>query len=607
MDTHLDEMAIEALAHGRPDLVPVAARAHLHDCEACGAALREARTLSGVVGVALREPSVQLDMQAMIAKSLEHVPTRPPVSRPTRLAVWWAGTTGLLVAASIGLLSMGGLPSLTTLVGYAEHGFTVGAAVDRLVDGHVPGAWTSVSLVGFLIAALLLVPFSLLLKGRGTVAGIVSAAGLALLASLPSPVARALEFSGEWPAEERVVTVSVDRVAASEALRVAAESVGLGLVARLPEDPLVSLHVRDASLREVVAAVLGDAEVEVERTPRLLILRPVPVGSVPGTVGASGGKPDAGMGSPSASGRGGPEMPPAPPEPPLLPAPNRETFGQDIIIRAGERVGEVVTMGGDARVEGEVVGGVVTMGGDVDVRPGGIVHGDVVSMGGDVRVRERGTVHGDIASMGGEVRIEEQANVRGAQVAAGAWPRDSDIHVSLFNGEDHDEEPSAIAEWFGDALSSAVRHALLFMLGLILLGAAPERLGSMQRAIVRAPLRSMATGLLGLVLAAVLSVVLVITLVGIPGALVVVLLSFVAAAVGLATVASVVGALLPVAWGKNRPVVQLAIGIGGLFLLSLLPVIGTVTSMVTLFFGFGAVVLTRFGKSDLHPVSPPPL
>jgi hypothetical protein len=285
-----------------------------------------------------------------------------------------------------------------------------------------------------------------------------------------------------------------------------------------------------------------------------------------------------------------PEVPRAPPAPSDAPASDRVTFGNDIVVRAGERVRDVVTMGGDVEVYGEVIGEIATMGGDVEVYEGGAVTRGIFSMGGDVTVHEGGAVHGEIGTMGGDITRAQGAHVGGDV---------GQLHIDTDPGDDDDDDHdhgSAVGRWFDEALGSAAKHALLFVLGVILLGVFPERIAALQRVLVRAPARAGISGLLGFVGAAVLVIVLVVTIIGIPGAVIVALGSFAAVYIGLVAVATVVGAAIPMEFLKNRPILQLGAGILAFYLASLVPVAGAIASVVVAALGFGAVLLTRFRK-----------
>jgi hypothetical protein len=275
---------------------------------------------------------------------------------------------------------------------------------------------------------------------------------------------------------------------------------------------------------------------------------------------------------------------PTPPPVPAVPTPpppvpprseglsDRVSFTGDITVRAGERVRDVVTMGGDALIEGEATGDVVTMGGDIEVGPTGVVHGDLVTMGGDIDIEAGGLVHGQQVQTGG-----------GPTWDIGATPPAASNNVG---------------RWFSDVAGSAACYALLFLLGLVLLGLSPDRLDTLRLALVKHPARTTATGIVGFIAAVVLIVVLCFTLIGIPAAVLLALALPVSMYVGMAAAASVIGALLPSAKLKDRPVMQLAAGVAVLFFVSLVPFIGDIATVAAAVAGFGTVVLTRFGKLD---------
>ncbi len=259
---------------------------------------------------------------------------------------------------------------------------------------------------------------------------------------------------------------------------------------------------------------------------------------------------------------------------------DRVTFGGDAVVQKGEVVDELVTMGGDAVVHGEVLG-------------------DVVTMGGDLRVGPTGEVHGDLVTMGGEVHMAEGAATHGERVSGGP------PSVSFGRAAHHH---GGFGRWVADALSGLVRYALLFVLGLLLMGVARERLDALQLVLVRKPARAFGMGLLGFAGAIAAIVVLAITIIGIPAAVVLAVALPFAVYVGLAAAASVLGAALPIAALKERPVLQLAAGSGALWLASLVPFAGDVAVAVAAVLGLGALIVTRFAKAgslDLGPDSTP--
>jgi hypothetical protein len=326
-------------------------------------------------------------------------------------------------------------------------------------------------------------------------------------------------------------------------------------------------------------AVLGDAPVVARRTDSLLVIRPEgsqPGAPEPGDGTASNKKPGSKSPAPDAPGRAEGEDPGP-----------RMTFGGDAEVAAGERASEVITFGGDALVAGEVLEDVVSMGGDVRVRRGGVVGGDVVTMGGDLHLEPGGEVRGDPVTMGGTVmRHEGEGDARDGSDGSSA---------AVVQGASDD---GAHQGWLSDALGSVTRHALLLLLGLLLLGLMPRRLQTWQAAVAGSPLRSGAVGLLTFLVAIVLCLVLVVTLIGIPAAILLALMIPLAAYVGLAVTAGVVGAAMPFSALRERPVLQLTVGVGLLLVVSWIPVVGTLVTLVAMLLGTGALVVTRLGRTQ---------
>nr|MDQ3035878.1 hypothetical protein [Myxococcota bacterium] len=299
-----------------------------------------------------------------------------------------------------------------------------------------------------------------------------------------------------------------------------------------------------------------------------------------------------------------PQVPTAPalPQGPTPPASQAElrdvvTFGGDAHVRSGQQVRDVVTLGGDARIDGEAFGNVLTLGGDVDVQ--GVVAGDVVSMGGDIDVAPGGRVRGRIDAMGGDISVADAGGEHGSVQIAVSSEGARAASVERSRDDDDDERDGGAHHWLGETLDAAMRHALLFLLGLLFMGVAPARLRMLQGTIVKLPLRTLGAGFLGVIAGLLLTIVLVITILGIPAAIVLVLALFLGGYLGLATMASVIGAALPLPALANRPVLQLGVGVLILFVVSRVPVIGGLLIFGATIGGLGAVILTRLGQKPV--------
>lgn len=242
------------------------------------------------------------------------------------------------------------------------------------------------------------------------------------------------------------------------------------------------------------------------------------------------------------------------------------TFGGDAYVRLGETVDDVSTFGGTAHVDGEVLGDVSVFGGDVLLGPTAIVHGSVDAAGGRIEMKP------------------------GAQIAGGTSmaepPAIPEAHRD--HGHDHEGgEPAALVR-------GLVGSALLFLFALLLTGVVPERMSAMHVAIIREPARSAGAGLLGYVSATIVLLALMITIIGIPLALALAVLVPVATYVGLAAAATVIGAALPVERLRGRPMLQILAGVGVLFVVAQVPVLGSIALAIVACVGLGALLRTRF-------------
>ena len=595
-DFHLSERAVEALAHGREDLASEADREHASHCEACTAHLVAARELTGATrGLLLREApdpsSAQLDawvaqaLGASAAVSGEHAAAEPRRSKVSRLQPLAAAIALGLVAAGVFVRDW---PTLGGGIRLARDTGIAAAAITEVFLGLVPGGRVSVMIVG---AGLMFV-FAMLIKRLMSDATIdfaraarrlFGAGGLTLSAAaigLPATAAHALEFQGDWEPADHPVTLTVERGAASDVLRQAAAAAGVSLIATLPQDPQVTLAVTDVPLRDVIAAVLEGVPVVAKLNGKVLVIR-------------SAAPAPAATPAPAAAPAPVPapvQVQPALPAPPIYPPLARDdddddrrerkrakprdriSMGEDVVITEGQRVKDLVTMGGDADIAGEVLG-------------------DVVTMGGEAIVRSTAAVRGDLVTLGGEVTVEDGAIIEGSRVGF-----DRDAGKRWKHAIATEKSWSWAPSWVGRLLASIAHYALLFLLGMLLLSFVPDRMSALERTLVRAPARSLALGSLGFVAAIVTTIVLAITIIGIPAALVVAIALPVAIYLGLAAIAATLGAAIPLEPIQQRPIAQLACGVGILFLVSLIPFLGTFGLIIAATVGLGAVLLTRFSK-----------
>jgi NDP-sugar pyrophosphorylase family protein len=96
---------------------------------------------------------------------------------------------------------------------------------------------------------------------------------------------------------------------------------------------------------------------------------------------------------------------------------SRAVQGENLVIKAGEKVKDAVAVDGDIVIrKGAVVDDVVAIRGKVTIEEGAEVKGDAVSLGGALILQGKARVNGDAVALGGELRMDEGASVGGDQV-----------------------------------------------------------------------------------------------------------------------------------------------------------------------------------------------
>lgn len=90
---------------------------------------------------------------------------------------------------------------------------------------------------------------------------------------------------------------------------------------------------------------------------------------------------------------------------------NKVAFGSTVRVGRDEVAHDIVSIGGDVKVDGQVRGDAISIGGTAKIN--GRVTGEVVAIGGDVELGPEAEVWGDIVTVGGRVRREDGSSVLG--------------------------------------------------------------------------------------------------------------------------------------------------------------------------------------------------
>ena len=322
---------------------------------------------------------------------------------------------------------------------------------------------------------------------------------------------------------------------------------------------------------------------------------------------------------------------------------NRVAFGSTVRVGRGEVVNDIVSVGGDVKVDGEVRGDAVSIGGEAKIN--GRVTGEVVSIGGDIELGPEAEVFGDIVTVGGQLVREEGSSVLG-EVSEVDWGEFNwNLSGDWFDGWDGDWFPGVgdrppffrLGKVFEFVQSIIFTLLLIALSGLVLL-VAPKGVGRVKAAAASDLWVMFAVGLgvevFFLPVLIIVSLLLTVTVIGIPFAILlwpVALIGLTAAFVfGYAGSASAAGD-----WCRRRfqgagrvaagSFAALALGVLVIQALALVADLlgflglpwfframfrlpGILICYLAWTIGLGAVFMTRFGRSDYGAaVSLPPV
>jgi hypothetical protein len=258
------------------------------------------------------------------------------------------------------------------------------------------------------------------------------------------------------------------------------------------------------------------------------------------------------------------------------------------LVPAGETAGDVVVIDGTVRIAGRVTGDVVSVSGPV--RVSGRVDGDLIAVsdraylartariGGDLRYGDERPVLAPGASVGGEISNEDWAD------AASGWGW-----------------VSAFAWWLAVSVSTLIVGALLVWL-------APRALYAAERAVRERPGATVGWGVAIAILMPLLAILALVTLVGIPFGVALLLAAIPVLLVAYVTAAWIVGRRVL----RNRstsPWAALLIGWVILRVLALIPAVGALVGLVATVVGLGALAVAlwrarRPGAPAARPEAP---
>jgi hypothetical protein len=286
-------------------------------------------------------------------------------------------------------------------------------------------------------------------------------------------------------------------------------------------------------------------------------------------------------------------------------ADDKVIFGGNYTLQEGDVLtGDLVAFGGNVEIEigATVNGDVAVMGGNLT--SAGIINGNLVGMGGFVTLQETARVNGDLTVLGSSLDQEPGARIDGNIITENSFPFEFTLpsSVTAFNGDFSDFSfwgaPFVSAGWFFFRLLIWAGLAVILMLFL------EENALKVKKSAFEQPAITFLTGLGIALIAPVVLLILTITLLLIPVALIGVFLLIFAWMVGWVALGLEVGRRLSRALDQTWPApVNAGIGMFLTFLLfngfqQIVPCFGFLPKTIAGLWMLGAVLLTRFGTQD---------
>jgi len=271
-------------------------------------------------------------------------------------------------------------------------------------------------------------------------------------------------------------------------------------------------------------------------------------------------------------------------------------FGSEIVLEEDSLVnGDIVLLGGSLSASGKVNGDVVAIGGRLILNNSTVINGDLVALGSLERApgaQVRGsTVRGGDLDIRGLERLQELKIFKHLPT-----------QVRL-----HDWRMGTWRGWGYQAFRFIMTTLALMAIGVLITLFIPKQTELVGRTMIRSPLPSLGFGVLTFTVIALATPVLVIICIGIPVAILLWLVGSLAALFGWLAAGLLIGRRIFQGFkaAETPAMLEIATGAAVLSLLSAIPCVGPLFTLLTACWGFGAVILTRCGTAT-YPTPEPP-
>jgi len=270
-------------------------------------------------------------------------------------------------------------------------------------------------------------------------------------------------------------------------------------------------------------------------------------------------------------------------------------FKKDIVVEEGETQDNIISLGGEIRIEGTVTDSVINFGGTIIIE--GEVEKTVVGFGSDIILKSTARIQGDVLSLGGTLDKDPGAIIKGDTV----YFSTSDEVSKLLKG--------GFAGVFGFSvlplliIFRLITLVIWFILAIILVAIFPKQISFASNQIRTSFWPIFGTGILSIIIFTgliIFSVFLCFILIGIPILLALAAIGIVIKIFGRVVIFYFLGDWIFKAFGGKQASGLLAVILGLLLfgLLGFIPIIGSLLSFVFSIIGWGVVIRTKFGSAE---------
>jgi hypothetical protein len=270
-------------------------------------------------------------------------------------------------------------------------------------------------------------------------------------------------------------------------------------------------------------------------------------------------------------------------------------FKKDIVVEEGETQDNIISLGGEIRIEGTVTDSVINFGGTIIIE--GEVEKTVVGFGSDIILKSTARIQGDVLSLGGTLDKDPGAIIKGDTV----YFSTSDEVSKLLKG--------GFAGVFGFSvlplliIFRLITLVIWFILAIILVAIFPKQISFASNQIRTSFWPIFGTGILSIIIFTgliIFSVFLCFILIGIPILLALAAIGIVIKIFGRVVIFYFLGDWIFKAFGGKQASGLLAVILGLLLfgLLGFIPIIGSLLSFVFSIIGWGVVIRTKFGSTE---------